>query len=230
MTGILSGLRHLLAFALIAFATLLAAQPHYHLELEANPAAPFPFLAKFGTVDLHVFGAGVRAETIWLNAFSRNGANDVTIMNPLARMYSDMPIADITSMLAKLGGSREVVAYSVPVSAPVRGRVRGVDATRFRLVYGPEAWIDVWTTSVIPENAQFRRLVIEVVGAISPSAAEAARNIPGTPVYVELNFSHYKTLPLVRLKKLRFDSDGESDALKVGMLYLKAPFADAILK
>jgi hypothetical protein len=151
-------------------------------------------------------------------------------MNPIGRMYIDMPIPEIASMLTKLGGSRETVAYTVPLSAPVRGKVNGIDATRFRLVYGPEAWIDVWTTSVIPENAQFRRLFMEVVGAISPSAATAARNIPGTPIYVELNFSHYRKLPLVRLKSLTFDNDGESDALKVGVLYVKAPFSDAILK
>jgi hypothetical protein len=223
-------MRKALALAFLASFPLLAAQPRYHLELEANPAAPFPFLAKFGTVELHVFGGGVRADTIWLNAFSRNGANDVTVMNPIGRMYIDMPIPEIASMLTKLGGSRETVAYTVPLSAPVRGKVNGIDATRFRLVYGPEAWIDVWTTSVIPENAQFRRLFMEVVGAISPSAATAARNIPGTPIYVELNFSHYRKLPLVRLKSLTFDNDGESDALKVGVLYVKAPFSDAILK
>ena len=46
-----------------------APPPAYHLELEANPAAPFPFLGKFGTITLHVFPSGVRAETFWLQRF-----------------------------------------------------------------------------------------------------------------------------------------------------------------
>ena len=207
-----------------------SAHAQYHLELEASPAAPFPFLAKFGTVHLHVFRRGVRAETLWLNAFSRDHTDFLTVLNPLGRMYVEMPIANIASMLTKLGGTREQIAYSVPVSAPLRGKVKGLDATRYRLVYGPDAWIDLWMIESIPQNAQLRRIVDELVAAISPSTAAAARKIPGTPVYVELNFSHYKKLPLLRLKELRFTNEGEDDALRVGALYMKAPFADAILK
>jgi hypothetical protein len=207
-----------------------SAQAQYHLELEASPAAPFPFLAKFGTIDLHVYRGGVRAETVWLNAFSRTNTESLTVLNPFGRMYFDMPIASIASMLTKLGGTRERVAVSVPISAPMRGKVKGIDATRYRLVYGPEAWIDLWTIDSIPQNAQLRRIVDELVTAISPSTAAAARKIPGTPVYVELNFSRYKKLPLLRLKELTRNNEGEEDALKVGSFYMKAPFADAIFK
>ena len=40
--------------------------------LEASPAAAFPYLGKFGNVELHVYAGGVRAEALWLNSFSRN--------------------------------------------------------------------------------------------------------------------------------------------------------------
>jgi len=30
----------------------------YHLVLEANPTVPFPFLGRFGTVEIHVYPAG----------------------------------------------------------------------------------------------------------------------------------------------------------------------------
>ena len=207
-----------------------SAHAQYHLQLEASPAAPFPFLAKFGTIDLHVYRGGVRAETVWLNAFSRANTESMTVLNPFGRMYFDMPIANIASMLAKLGGTRERVAVSVPVSAPMRGKVKGVDATRYRLVYGPDAYIDLWTIDSIPTNTQLRPIVDELVSAISPSTAAAARKVPGTPVYVELNFSHYKKLPLLRMKELTRNNEGEEDALKVGSFYMKAPFADAIFK
>src|SRR5262249_48854875 len=69
----------MLAALLLASAAALP----YHIELQANPGAPFPFLSRFGTVTLHVYNGGVRADTMWLNGFSRNGSNTVTVENPL---------------------------------------------------------------------------------------------------------------------------------------------------
>ena len=221
----------LVAALLVSFSAFAAPPPKYHLHLEAYPAAPFPYLGRFGKVDIHVFRGGVRAETVWLNAFSRNGTRELTVLNPYGRMYFDMPVTNIASMLAKLGGTRERPGFAPPpVSPPVRGKVKGLDATRYRIMYAPQAWIDLWTIDSIPENPQLRLIVDELVAAISPSTAAAARRIPGTPVYVELNFSHYRKLPLLRLAELKFDDEGEVDALKVGRLYIKAPFADAIFK
>src|SRR4051812_46878622 len=82
-----------LLVALAVFPALAqAAPPRYHLELEANPAAAFPYLSKFGTsIELHVYPSGVRAEALWLNSFSKNGAPAVTVANPLGRMYVDIP-------------------------------------------------------------------------------------------------------------------------------------------
>src|SRR5690349_3750285 len=79
--------RTLLVLVLLAAAsTASAATPpqRYHLELEANPAAPFPYLSKFGTdIEVHVYPSGVRLEALWLNSFSRNGASAVSVANPL---------------------------------------------------------------------------------------------------------------------------------------------------
>ena len=43
-------------------------------ELEATPAAAFPYLGRFGAVDLHVYATGVRADLLWLKGLSTNGA------------------------------------------------------------------------------------------------------------------------------------------------------------
>ena len=203
----------------------------YHLELEATPEAAFPWLGRFGKVDLHVYPAGVRAEALWLHGFSRTGTSAVTVVNPLGRMYLDMPIADVPGMLQRLAGDRRgVEAGARPKAGPtMKGTVKGVAATRHRLMFGKSAWVDVWTTAVIPRNEQMRLLVKSVVGGISPGTAEAAAKLPGTPIYVELNFRRFKKVPLVRLKKLTFDDEGQEDALTLGKLYVRAAVLEKLL-
>ena len=67
-----------ITFVLLLAASQLQASTKYHLTLEAHPAAPFPFLSRFGKVTLDVYPGGVRAETFWLNGFSRNGSPAVS--------------------------------------------------------------------------------------------------------------------------------------------------------
>lgn len=222
--------RSLLALLLCA-SPALAAAPPYHLTLEANPAAPFPFLAKFGTVTLHVYPGGVRAETFWLNGFSRNGTSTVTVENPLGRMYTDVPISDLAGILRKMSSLESGAMTVRPVTEkPVGGRVRGIDARRTRLLYGPQAWIDVWTTDAIPETPQLHAIVQQIVGGISPGTAAVLGAIHGTPLYVELNFSHYRKLPLLQMKSFASNNIGENGALSVGRLYFKAPLLDSVWK
>lgn len=201
-----------------------AAKP-YHVELEAYPAAPFPWLSKFGKVTLHVYPGGVRAETVWLNAFSRNGDKIFTIENPYGRMYSEMPLSEIAPTISKLSKSKDPGSNDKPpILKPVAGTVRGVAAQRYRLVYGPDAYIDVWTTSTVAENPQLRALATEFVRSIAPGTATAMQKIPGVPLYIELNFRRFKKLPLLRMTKFENDASDEADALKRGMLYFKAPY------
>ena len=211
----------LLALLLLALPAL-AAQP-YHLELEAFPAAPFPYLSKFGTVDLHVYAGGVRAETFWLDGFSRNGQPAVTVMNPLARMYVDVPITDIAPTLTKIAGAAGALERSLAplIERPVSGTVGKIAATRYRLTYGPTGWIDIWTTNTIPENAQLRTLVDEFVRGISPGTANISTSIHGTPIYVELNFRRFRKVPLLKLKKLTLAAEDEKDALALGKFYVR---------
>jgi hypothetical protein len=210
-----------LAAALLLFA--LPAVAAYHLELEANPAAPFPFLGKFGTITLHVYPGGVRAETLLMNGFSRNGAPVIIVENPFTRMYTKEPIAGIAATVHALG-SAGVENVPAPTRGPeIGGKVGSVDAHRYRLVYGPQAWIDIWTTTAIAPNPQFRAILDEFVRGIAPNAVAAFRAIPGTPLYVELNFRRFQKVPLLRLKGLVMNNAGEEEALNVGRLYFPAP-------
>lgn len=219
---------------LIAVATH-AAPPSprpYHIELEANPAAAFPFLSKFGAVDIHVYSGGVSADSIWLDGFSRTGAKLVTILNPFGRMYAEVPISEISPLLAKLASDSDGKERMAPgvISGTLKGKVRGIDATRYRIQYGPEAWIDVWTSTALPANPQFRSLAIEFVRGVAPATATLMNRIPGMPLYVELNFRRFKKVPMLRLKSVSPSNEGEADALEVGRIYFKAPFIDALWK
>lgn len=220
----------LLVFILFTAPLPAAVPPRpFHLELEVNPAAPFPFLSRFGKVTLHVYPAGVRAETLWLNGFSRNGSQTFTIVNPYSRMYSEQPLTQISTNLRKMSTLEPGILRATPVLAPViAGNVRGIEARRYRLMYGPQAWIDIWTTTAIPETPQLRTLVREFARGISPPTAAVVDSVPGTPLYVEMNFRRYQKLPLLRMKSLSRDNAGEGDALKVGTLYFRAPMLDAL--
>lgn len=200
--------------------------------LEANPAAPFPFLGRFGKVDIHLYAGGVRADTIWLDGFSRTGSRTLTVVNPLGRMYTEVPIRELSDVVAKMAGEATAdVRSAVPTPVPpVQGTVRGIPATRHRLQYGEQAWIDIWTTAAIPENPQWRAIVDQFVSSISPDSAKAARAISGTALYVELNFRRFRKLPLLRMKSLSFENAGEDSALKVGSVYFRAPLLEAIWK
>jgi hypothetical protein len=208
----------------LLFSFSLSAAPAYHLELEATPEAVFPYLGRFGNVELHVYAGGVRAEALWLNAFSRNDAAAVTVVNPLARMYVDVTVDEIAPILTRLAGAAGAIERNaVPIMGPkLAGEVKGIPATRHRFVYGPEAWIDVWTTDVIPTNRQMQRIVTQIVSGISPKTGALASKIPGTPIYVEMNFRRFKKVTLVRLKKLTHTADDEEDALTRGSLYIRA--------
>jgi hypothetical protein len=217
-------IRLVLAALLLTALPLAAAPRPYHLELEATPQAVFPYLGRFGTVDLHVYPAGVRGEALWLHGFSRNGAPAVTVVNPLARMYVDVESAEIPSILTNLsGGKATVERRSRPRLGPtMKGTVKGIAATRHRLLYGKTAWIDVWTTDVIPPNQQLRTLVNRVLGGVAPGTAAVASQLPGTPVYVEVNFRRFKKVAIVKLKKLTFAAEGEEEALTLGRMYVHA--------
>ena len=215
-------IRRAILLSLFAALPLAAAPQPYHLTLEANPAAPFPFLGKFGTITLHVYPGGVRAETLLLNGFSRNGAAAITVENPITRMSTKQPIADISTTLRFLG-SAGVEHVAPPSRAPdLGGKVGSISATRYRLVYGPQAWIDIWTTTAIAPNPQLRTIVDEFVRGIAPSAVTAFRAIPGTPLYVELNFRRFHKLPLLRLVSLVMNNAGQEEALSTGRLYFPA--------
>ncbi len=227
-------LRAAVPAALLLFSVSLSGAQPYHLELEANPASAFPYLGKFGSsIDLHVYLSGVRADVLWLDAFSKNGAAAVIVANPLARLYVDVPVAEIAPTLMKLAGNAGALERSLaPERGPtLRGRVAGIAATRHRLVYGPSGWIDIWMTDVIPENQQFRRVVDQLVRGISPGTAAVARKIPGTPLYVELNFRRFRAVPLLKMKKLTFSSDPaeEKEALELGSFYMRAPLLEKLL-
>lgn len=213
-------------------AALLASAPRpYHLELQLTPGAAFPWMGHIGDVDVHVYPAGVRAEALWIQAISRNGNPAVRINNVIGRTYMDLKTSEIGSTVSQLartssGGERDARPVLAP---PVAGKVSGIAATRNRLIYGKDAWIDVWTTTAIPPNPQFRLLVAQVLGGIAPGTATVANGLAGTPIYVELNFRRFRKLPIVRLRSLTMSAEGQDEALTPGRLYVPANLFEKLL-
>ncbi len=230
--GILSTMPRVLRFLAILLLPVTIQAGGYRLELEANPAAPFPFLKKFGTVDVTVYPGGVAAKAPFLRAFSRNGDGHVTVMSPLSRVYADVALTKIRAMMLTMARAEGEVMPGMsefPVSGPAKGKVGGIDALRYRFQLGPASSMDVWTTTAIPRNPQYQRLALEFAGTVSKPAAAMVSRLAGMPIYVELNTLHYKKVALLRVKKFTPASEGEADDLAVGRLYMKAPGADAIL-
>ncbi|MHB0971271.1 MAG: hypothetical protein ACYC7A_12920 [Thermoanaerobaculia bacterium] len=208
--------------------------PSYRLDLEVSPTAPFPFLKRFGDVDVSVFPKGVRAESSVVDAISRTGSSSVTVTHPVARLYAEVPVHEVRGILVHMGGGKSELFPGLPEfpiePKAVAGKVRGVDATRYRVVLGKNAWIDIWTTTTIPKNRQFDLLANQLVSAFSKSAAKTMTRIPGVPVFVEVNTSRFKKLVLLRMTQLQRSAQGETEALTVGSFYARAPLVQKLLE
>jgi len=203
----------------------------YHLELQSSPASVVPLLSQFGTIELHVYSGGVRAESMWLDSFSRNGSPTITLLNPVARMYTDVPIDEFPAVIARIIGIRRNADDDAPqLLAPISGKVNGVAAQRYRLKYDAAEWMDVWTASGVPANPQLRRITDAFVRYFAPATAAPLARIPGNPIYVELNTREHPKFPLLQLQSLQFNDDGEAKALRVGSWYFRAPLIDAIFQ
>jgi hypothetical protein len=220
------------ALTLVAMfvATSVFASAPYHLELQSSPAVVLPLLGKFGTMEIHVYDGGVRVESLAFDSFSRNGSSTVTLLNPIARLYTEVPIDEFPSLIERITGIHRSAADVVPkVAAPIAGKVNGLDARRYRLSWTPTDWMDVWTIAV-PESPQLRRVVDAFVRHFAPHTAGPLARIPGNPVYVELNTVDHPKFPLLQMRSLKMDDHGEDKALHVGKWFFKAPLPDAILK
>jgi len=119
-----------LAAALLFFCLIQPAHSAprpYHLELDANLGAVFPTFGRFGNIKIHVYPAGVRADSSLLNAFSRNGARTLTVLKPMVRIYTDVAFTEMTPMIA--AGTDEF--EDVPrIVGPTAGKVGSLVAMR----------------------------------------------------------------------------------------------------
>jgi len=216
---------------LVIPATRVNGATAYHLQLQSSPSHVVPLLSRFGAIEIHVYDGGVRVESMALDSFSRNGSSTITLMNPIARLYTEVTIEEFPALIARMVGVRKSDSDAVPkLLAPVSGKVNGLNARRYRLMYDATEWMDIWTTTDVPENPQLRKIIDAFVRHFSPATALPLARIPGNPVYVELNTEAHPKFPLLQMRSLRFDASGEQKALSVGKWYFKAPLIDAIFR
>lgn len=223
-----------LLFVVFSPSAALAAPPGpYHLKLVVNPAAPFPFLGKFGEVELDVFAGGVRGSATLVRGFSTVGSGVVNVELPLSRIASQVKVSDIRPILAKLAGTSSTISVAPLHILPkvLKGTVKGIPATRYTIVLGgPANTMDIWTTDRIPRNAQLVRLEEQFISAISPSAAATLKRLPGTPIYIELNTVNHKKLPLMKMESYSTSAADEQDALTAGSFFVDVPVSDIMKK
>lgn len=216
---------------LIAAASHVSAATPYHLSLQSSPASVVPLLSRFGSIEIHVYDGGVRVESLAFDSFSRNGSPTITLLNPLARLYTEVPVEEFPELVARMAGIRKSDSDAVPkLLAPVGGKVNGLNARRYRLMYDATEWMDIWTTTDVAENPQLRRIIDAFVRHFSPATAIPLARVPGNPVYVELNTATHPKFPLLQMRSLKRTSEGEEKALHVGRWYLRAPLPDAIFR
>jgi hypothetical protein len=178
---------------------------------------------------VHVYPNGVRADSFWLDGFTRRGVDVFTLVNPMIRMYSQVPMAEVPAVVARFAEGNEMQNVGPDrIEKPVAGKVGTLAAKRYRFVYERDGTIDFWMTNAIPENAELRTLVDGLITGISKPTAKAMRTLRGTPVYVELNYREHRKVNLLTVKRLTFNNAGESSALKLGSYYFRAPLLDAI--
>jgi hypothetical protein len=209
-------------------ALVLAASQAFHLQLESNTASAFPLMKRFGTISIDVYPRGFRAKTIWLRGFAINGQNTITIENPVSRTYVKKPMSALGDVVRFI--HPEPLDSGAPRSVQtIIGKVGRLPARRYRLVYGPNDYVDIWTSNSIGPAPALRAAIEEVVAAIAPGSRAILRTIPDTPVYVEMNMGEYRKLPVLTTRGVAFNSTGESEALRVSPWMFPAPF-DTIFK
>lgn len=221
-------MRRLLVIALLLFTTAASANPPLHtykLELVARP--PFRFLSRFGAMNVVIYPGGVRASNFFVNAFSKQGERFVTVMSPLTRLYSEIGLDRIGTAILRLNTSNEKMPASgvYPID-PSRQQavIRGIPATRYRILLGPGSWMDVWSTDAVATNAQYRRLLDALVGQLGRDFTTTLHQIPGTPIKVVLKSRRYDNAVLLEPSRLSPSNAGESEALRLGRFYIRAPF------
>jgi hypothetical protein len=208
-------------------------RPHadYTLELVLTPVGDSKVIGRLGSVDVTVYPQGIHADSMWLDGISRQGSPNIVMFNPTTRLYSSVPLSGFRSVVLKISGSSEELMPKLrrfPIEAPVRARVGDIPSSRYRIRLGPESWIDVWTTTIIPENPQLRRLSEELLSAISNEVSYLAREIPGVPLAIQFNTQNYPGKTVLRTKALRRSSAGHEQSLALGSFYVRTPLAERL--
>jgi hypothetical protein len=209
-------------------ALLFAASAAFHLQLESNAASAFPLMKRFGTISIEVYPHGFRATTIWLRGFAINGQNTITIENPVSRTWSRKPMSALGDLV------RFVHPKPVSVGAPrsvqtSTGKVGKLASRRYRVVYGENDYVDVWTSNAIGPSPALRAAIDEIVAAVAPASRSVLQKIPDTPVFVEMNIGPYRKVAILTTRGVAFNATGESEALRVSPWMFQAPF-DTIFK
>lgn len=198
----------------------------YALHLEARPTAAFPFLDKLGRVEVQVYPQGVRADSLWLDGYMRTGSDSVRLENPSVRLYSDSSFASLSKIFASLK-PRDKQAPKLRklqvVDTGRKGTIKKLPVRCYTIKIGKRIAVDVWSTTALARNTAWEKLQNEVLKAVSPELAQAAKRIPGTTMHVVLREKGEADATLLTTREVFLSSAGHEEALSTGRLFLRAP-------
>lgn len=208
-----------------------AASKDYRLVLWIQPVGDDALTQKLGKATLTVYPQGVKADSLWLDGFTRQGSSQLTLLKPIARLYAQVELSDFSDIIRRMAGSRDGLVGNIGtlrVGNPVNGKINKRAAKRFRISIDQQQWVDVWTAADLPENKQLKKLTSEVLEAVSDQLPPVLDKIEGTPILVRLHTDEYRDVDVLGFRSIRSSSRGHADDLQVGRFFLRATFAEKL--
>jgi hypothetical protein len=195
-------------------------------ELVYRVESPFRSVNAAGKVELTVFPAGIRGDSLFFSGFARSGEDELVVMSRLTRMYGRIPVDTVTRVLEERLQPEEKLnagAYSLSASGDER-IIAGLPALHYRVHLGTGSHADIWITEALEESEQFRRVVNQIIGALAAPIAPMLHALPGMPLEVTLHTRRFPNLELLAVERMSLDGSRGQKLLRVGRFYLPAPF------
>jgi hypothetical protein len=215
-----------IACAMLAVLPTTLAETISDYELVYRVESPFRSVNAVGKIELTVFPAGIRGDSLFFSGFSKSGEEDLIVMSRLTRMYGRIPVDTVTRVLEeRLQPQEKLNAGSYSLSASGDERIiAGLSALHYRVHLGTGSHVDIWITEALEESEQFRRVVNQIIGALAAPIAPMLHALPGMPLEVTLHTRRFPDLELLAVERISLDGSRAPKSLKVGRFYLPAPF------
>lgn len=156
-----------------------------------------------GVIRLEVHQDALLARNRFLRGSVDERRDHATVVWRIPPLAATLPLDEIGHAVSRLATSDERRRALHPqlelIDHESADSLAGFEIDLYRLRLSPLSWIDIWTSGELPEHALLRQVILNVVGALTPDAAELVGGIPGMPLHVQLHSPRYGKVDLLRL-------------------------------